>query len=172
MKSKGLIFEFQKKASSHILTLVRFVLFRVEDLKPLLVSENKKVKWVPESAGVQFQHWLENLRDNSVSKQRFWGVPLPVWRNVDDPSDYFVVGSVAELCEVAGLSAPPADLHGPTVDKLQINRVSPRDGLFHQYKRVPGSFIPFLRHFLVKNFSFPLANLSFDLIILVFGRCS
>eukprot|EP01105_Mastigella_eilhardi_P023470 TRINITY_DN5922_c0_g1_i1.p1 TRINITY_DN5922_c0_g1~~TRINITY_DN5922_c0_g1_i1.p1 ORF type:complete len:1000 (-),score=270.84 TRINITY_DN5922_c0_g1_i1:355-3354(-) len=111
---------------------------RVEDLKERLLAENAGINWVPLTAKNAFSSWLSSLRDNSISKQRFWGTPLPIWRNVDCPEDYVVVGTADELCALAGLPAGSLiDLHPPVVDKIAFTRVSPQDGRAHVYRRVP-----------------------------------
>ena len=50
-----------------------------ENLIPKLLEFNKKVNWIPEKAGESYDKWAENLKDNSVTRQRFWGCPLPIW---------------------------------------------------------------------------------------------
>ncbi len=91
--------------------------FKVEDLKEKLVAQNDKIDWVPQAAYNAFDSWLKNLRDNSVTKQRYWGTPLPVWR-CDSCEHYVVIGSRAELEEHVGKNGMPKDLHKPWIDEV------------------------------------------------------
>lgn len=70
---------------------------RATEIKDALIAENNGVHWVPKHVGqARFGDWLENVRDWAVSRQRYWGAPLPVWRNTDT-GEYRVLGSLAEL---------------------------------------------------------------------------
>ncbi|AJF61934.1 TPA: isoleucine--tRNA ligase [Candidatus Woesearchaeota archaeon] len=94
--------------------------FRVEDLIPKMRKLNKeKMYWVPDWAGNrQFDSWLENLRDNGITRQRFWGSPLPVWK-CDSCSHYVVAESRKELKKL-GASHIPDDLHKPWIDEVTL----------------------------------------------------
>jgi isoleucyl-tRNA synthetase len=71
----------------------------VTKIKDQLVEENNKIKWVPEHVGrARFGKWLEGARDWAVSRQRYWGAPLPIWRN-PETEEYKVFGSVAQMQE-------------------------------------------------------------------------
>lgn len=69
----------------------------VTKIRDELVAENNKVKWVPEHVGTnRFGKWLDGARDWAVSRQRYWGAPLPIWRN-PETKEFKVFGSLAEL---------------------------------------------------------------------------
>ncbi len=70
---------------------------KVTSLRDKLVKENSKVKWVPEEVGEgRFGNWLAGARDWAISRSRFWGAPLPVWRE-ENTDECHVLGSVEDL---------------------------------------------------------------------------
>ena len=71
----------------------------VTKIKDQLVSENKKIRWVPEYVGeARFGKWLEGARDWAVSRQRYWGAPLPIWKN-PETKEVKIFASLVELQE-------------------------------------------------------------------------
>ncbi len=77
---------------------------KVTDVKERMHSLNEEINWKPESTGTgRFGNWLKNANDWNLSRSRFWGIPLPVWRT-EDGKETKVMGSVAELKEEMALA--------------------------------------------------------------------
>ncbi|HLT36297.1 MAG TPA: isoleucine--tRNA ligase [Enhygromyxa sp.] len=93
---------------------------RVEDMREQLLDNNAKIHWVPESVGTgRFGNWLAAARDWNLSRNRYWGTPLPIWRCDEDPADMVCIGSIAELEQRAGLSPGSiTDLHRESIDEI------------------------------------------------------
>lgn len=87
--------------------------FKVSKFKHKLLQENKKVKWTPEWAGKRFDNWLEVLDDWPISRQRYWGIPLPIWV-CEKCEEIKVIGSFDELPKKL------KDYHKPHIDEVKL----------------------------------------------------
>ena len=88
-------------------------------VKDELVANNKTVNWIPKSIGEgRFGNWLEHVQDWGLSRNRYWGTPLPVWQC--ECGHQHVIGSIAELKSLSDNCPDDIELHRPYIDKVTI----------------------------------------------------
>ncbi|MEM3993615.1 MAG: isoleucine--tRNA ligase [Desulfurococcaceae archaeon] len=112
-----------------ILRATRQWIIKVSKLKKELSEEARKVDWVPSWALTRLMNILENLQDWVISRQRYWGTPLPIW--ICPNNHRLVIGSVDEIVKYGGHK--PMELHRPWIDQVVLK--CPHCGL--EMKRVP-----------------------------------
>ncbi len=94
---------------------------RTTQVKDALLAENERTTWFPENIKWgRYGDWLHNNIDWALSRSRFWGTPLPIWRCEADPTHLVCVGSLAELGELAGHDLSELDPHRPYVDDVLL----------------------------------------------------
>lgn len=109
LKSRGLAFKIEKHTHNypHCWRTDKPVLYypldswfiRTTAVKERMIELNGNINWKPESTGTgRFGKWLENLQDWNLSRSRYWGTPLPIWRT-DDASEEICIGSLEELMQ-------------------------------------------------------------------------
>ncbi len=98
--------------------------------KEQMIQKNKEINWQPPEIGEgRFGNWLEEVKEWSLSRDRFWGTPLPIWVNENDNDDYYAIGSIEELKQgfienedgsltLLADSGQEIDLHRPFVDNI------------------------------------------------------
>ncbi|MCB0782215.1 MAG: class I tRNA ligase family protein, partial [Flavobacteriales bacterium] len=108
---------------------------RVTAKKDRLIELNRTITWKPASTGTgRFGNWLENLQDWNLSRSRYWGIPLPIWRT-EDGSEELCIGSLKQLKEEIARSVEagfmqndpyaafdPADMSDANYDRVDLHR--------------------------------------------------
>ncbi len=163
LKGRGQVFRFAREVHSYphcwrcgspLLYMARDSWFiRTTAVRDQLLANNAEVRWHPPEIGTgRFGEWLENNVDWAISRNRFWGTPLPVWVCDADPAHLDWIGSFADLRERAGALPEPFDPHRPFIDVVSWGCTDPGcHGTMHRTPEVidvwyDSGSMPFAQH--------------------------
>lgn len=111
---------------------------KTSSLKNRMFDLNQTINWKPKATGEgRFGKWLENLQDWNLSRSRYWGIPLPIWRT-EDGKEEICIGGIEELKiavekanqELGINQEVPTDLHRPYIDEIKL--VSEKGNIMHR----------------------------------------